>query len=98
MKHTKGEWIESKHSKGNIVEKETNRMIANCMGYSTNMDNGEHIEESYANAKLIVAAPDMLDALKSLGIILYGFRRLNKDTIRYRAAIKIEAAIKKATL
>lgn len=51
---TKGKWQHNKHSRGNI---ECNgRSIANCMGYSTNIGNGEHIVENYANAELVIDA------------------------------------------
>lgn len=50
----KGKWQHNKHSRGNI---ECNgRSIANCMGYSTNIGNGEHIVENYANAELVIDA------------------------------------------
>ena len=59
MKHTKGEWIENPKLRGNVFCKKTDRLIASCMGYSTNMDNGEHISENYANANLIAQSPKM---------------------------------------
>lgn len=61
MKHTKGIWKMNTFANGN-VENENGRSIASCMGYSTNGGNGEHIEENIANAKLITAAPDLLNA------------------------------------
>ncbi len=67
-KFTKGEWKDSNYAKGNIVSvfNGNERLVANCMGYSTNTDNGEHIKESLANAKLIAAAPELLKALVDL--------------------------------
>lgn len=59
MKHTKGEWTENPKLRGNVFCKKTDRLIASCMGYATNMDNGEHILENYANAKLIAQSPKM---------------------------------------
>ena len=90
-KHTPGEWTQSKFANGNIVSKETGRLVANCMGYSTNMDNGEHIKESLANAKLIAAAPELLEALKNC---LFGVEKMiGWEEVSEQA----KEAIKKAT-
>ncbi len=51
---TKGEWRHNKHSRGNVEA--NGRSVANCMGYSTNIGRGEHIEENYANADLVIDA------------------------------------------
>ena len=51
---TKGEWQHNKHSRGNVEA--NGRSIAGCMGYSTNMGNGDHIDENYANAELVIDA------------------------------------------
>ena len=51
---TKGEWRHNKHSRGNVDA--NGRSVANCMGYSTNIGRGEHIEENYANADLVIDA------------------------------------------
>ena len=80
MSYTKGKWEIKKFTIGN-VESENGRYIANCMGYSTNMDKGEHVQENLANAKLISAAPELLEALKQaqLGIEnMSGWEELDK--------------------
>lgn len=61
-KFTKGEWGKSRYGDGNVIAKvnDQERLVANCMGYSTNTDKGEHVAENLANAKLIAAAPDLL--------------------------------------
>ncbi len=64
-KFTPGPWRMCKRATG-TVESEAGRSIATCMGYSTNTDNGEHIEENLANSHLIAAAPDLLVALDQL--------------------------------
>ena len=65
FKGTKGEWLENKYAKGNI-QSQNGRGIASCMGYSSNSDEGAHVIENLANAKLIIAAPDLLDACQEL--------------------------------
>jgi len=66
FKGTKGKWINHPLTQGNIIEKNSGRLIANCMSYQTNTDNGEHINENLANARLICAAPKMLKTLIAL--------------------------------
>ena len=63
MNYTKGKWRICSFAHGH-VENENGRLIAACMGYSTNSDNSEHIEENIANAELISKAPEMHEALK----------------------------------
>jgi hypothetical protein len=64
FKGTRGKWVFHKYAKGTVQSKE-GRTIANYMVYSTNTDNGEHIEESMYNALLCSKAPEMLDMLES---------------------------------
>lgn len=40
------------------------RGIANTMGYSNNSDGGKSYEENKANARLIAAAPELLEVLE----------------------------------
>lgn len=54
---------EDKRSRGHVHS--NGRSVASCMGYSTNTDDGEHLQENYANAKLIAAALDLLEACLS---------------------------------
>jgi len=65
MKHTPGPWRILTRAIGTVAN-ESGRVVATCMGYTTNTDNGEHIQENIANATLIAAAPELLAALESL--------------------------------
>jgi hypothetical protein len=38
------------------------RLVASTGGYSTNTDDGQHVQENTANANLIAATPDLLKA------------------------------------
>lgn len=64
-KFTPGPWKINKRASGSIVS-ETGRGIADCSQYFTNADNGEHIKENEANARLIVLAPDMFFVLSQI--------------------------------
>lgn len=59
-KHTKGKWFVNPRSTRNV--RCGDNTIANC---SQGQD-GDNEEEEIANAKLIAAAPDLLDALLKL--------------------------------
>lgn len=87
-KHTPGPWKINPRAKAMIMS-ESGRGIASAAVYSTNTDNGEHIEENLANAKLIAAAPEMLQALKDL---------LNPDIDPNKAYNQALNIITKATL
>lgn len=96
MKHTKGPWRISKYAKFNI-ENSTGRSVASAGGYSSNT-NGEKIyNENIANAKLIAAAPDLLQALLDIIVqaerLPYGLPADLSDSIK----ILGKQAIKKAT-
>lgn len=55
---TPGEWMQHEHAKGNVVS-ESRRLVASCMGFTTNQDDGEHIIESIANSELICKAGNL---------------------------------------
>ena len=59
-KHTQGEWFINPRSSRNV--RCGSKTIANC----SQGQNGENEEEEIANAKLIAAAPELLDALQYL--------------------------------
>lgn len=67
-KHTPGPWRINKRS-ALMVETETGRGIASTGVYSTNTDNGQHLLDNEANARLIAAAPEMLAWLQKMLIV-----------------------------
>jgi len=67
MEHTKGIW-KIKHTQN--VFSETGRLVASCSGHQQNFDEAQNTAENEANARLIAAAPDLLEACKeALSII-----------------------------
>lgn len=64
-KFTPGPWRQHPKAKGNI-ENIDGRVVANCLGYQTNTDNGEHHDENLNNAKLIASSPNLLLSLFNL--------------------------------
>jgi hypothetical protein len=91
MKHTRGNW-EVKGLKVQILPNDPMNTITICQVFGSPTE-----RENMANAKLIAAAPDLLEALNmmtSLVRIKYG--NLDKDV--YKEIQKAEAALTKATL
>lgn len=68
MKHTPGPWILDKHQNGYSIRADSNgRFVAAIQGAYSNAD-----KELECDAKLIAAAPEMLEALeKSLDSMIY---------------------------
>lgn len=93
--HTPGPWklVPKFHAS---VESSTGRHVANCGGYTTNMDQGEHMNENEANARLIAAAPDLLEALEAL-LETAKEDRPYAHTDTGSEVFKAQAAIAKAT-
>jgi len=83
MKHTQGKWIASKPEKSNgwwhVTSLDRIPEICTCYCY-----------DSEANAKLISAAPELLEALKKV------LHDPNKSEIQWMTLDFIEAAIKNA--
>lgn len=63
MEHTAGPW--KIKWKDNVVS-ESERLICNCAGHQCNIYSYEIDEENEANARLIAAAPELLEACKDL--------------------------------
>lgn len=92
-KHTKGEWVINKNSSTTVEVKGSNRSIASTGGYQTNTNESENIyNENIANAKLIAAAPELLESLVNLLKWSAHFPEAMNDEI-----IQAKNAIKKAT-
>ena len=88
-KHTPAPWTVNPKAKTNI--RHGNLTIANC----SSTHDGSRAEEEIANAKLIAAAPDLLEALQEL------LSRFQSSQIGYIKADyvkeKANLAIRKAT-
>lgn len=87
MKHTKGEW---KAERTNVIVKDIKFIQNMPMGTMQ-----KRRDEAHANAKLIAAAPDMLEALKVVldTIIVPSKQIVSANDERF---ILIQEAIKKA--
>ena len=86
FKHTPGPWYAERY-KG-LVSNESLEII--CQFFSRHEDD---FRNSEANAKLIAAAPDMLEALESIQDILYSPGLIDAGNLRRI----VDSAIKKAT-
>ncbi len=102
MRHTKGKLIENSKAEGNIMCEETGRLIASCMGCSSNVNVNfdKIIEENLANAKRIIKCWNTYDEL--LEALIEVNKYFNKRwTSKGKWAIRLkettEQAIKKAT-
>ena len=93
MEHTKGPW---KSGGGTIYapwpEREGDRIIADLLTHHG--DNGLTNDEVTANAKLIAASPDMLEALEEIAgdSLAASDPQLVVDAMRITATAAIEAA------
>lgn len=91
-KHTDGPWIAAPYSSmvgAPVVASPNGRSIANVTYFGLGADFQNHDDESAANARLIAAAPDLLEALEFIADPLSGY-------IHGEAFDKACAAIKKA--
>lgn len=55
------------------------RSVCSTGGYTTNTDNGEHIAENEANARLIAAAPEMAEWMRDFVDYWMGRTRADGD-------------------
>jgi hypothetical protein len=89
VKHTPGPW-HIKHE-WNIFSGE--RLVANTGGYTSNRDGEAVRQENIANANLVAAAPDLLDAAERVLRIVGG----DPDRPDYAETIRdLALAIKKS--
>lgn len=91
-KHTKGPWIHSKHGFNVLTADEMHSICAVHApnpGYTSEKDVQEHL----ANARLIAAAPDLLEALRDL--IQAHTVQMGPKAVKLRVELA-EAAIRKA--
>ena len=91
-KHTKGEWVVEVHS--SLLYR------YDILGKVNDKFHVPNQEESKANIKLIAAAPELLEVLKSaLAIFGRGYEPKEgaEDTVGSRLYLEMESAIKKAT-
>lgn len=100
MKHTPGPW----HIKYRVnIFGAHERLVASSGGYVTNADDGEHILENEANARLIAEAPALLKACGAALIYMesvVGYQEqiggaISEDTLKVQA--ELQDVIEKAT-
>ncbi len=90
MKHTKGEWEWTEKHRNKIVIY-ANSQLRIAMVYKADNDVYVPRNESKANAKLIAAAPKMLDVLQDI------FSQVNLADTNMELYKKAKNAIQKAT-
>lgn len=79
---------------GETIYADDNHRVAECLA------TGKHGEKHEANARLIVAAPDLLEALVEMLIANHGLpanENDEHDPVRACAVVQARAAIAKAT-
>jgi hypothetical protein len=99
FKGTKGDWEYC--SNGTNPKKHNFAIIRDNRGRIIAYVYKAHGEEKTlyeANAKLMSAAPDLLEALLKMRILLNGYKLLEKDTIGYKSQERAFKAINKALL
>lgn len=104
-KHTEGPWQVGDRHTQNGVYSAGGRLIANTHSLQSNSGWEAIAVENDANARLISAAPDMLEALREVNALIsegaeHGFQPLVDDFAEriFASQRKTYAAISKATL
>ncbi len=94
--HTSGKWYVSdiKQDDGEYIYSDTNQFSAIARVYK---DGNPHKEQAEANAKLMAAAPDLLEALKPLMSLFLNETNYPEGTIGYTLKQQAIKAIEKAT-
>ena len=89
-KPTPGPWF-VKHEY-NVFAEATGRLVASTGGHSSSVDGARVVAENVANARLVAAAPDLLNALEQCAAVMKAEGK-GDDDAEYTNAL---AAIKKA--
>lgn len=85
-KHTKGEWMIDSANLTTVYSDDNGSNVADC-------NTQRPIEENVCNAKLIAAAPELLEALQNL----LAWANIKEGSPSQHLADAANAAIKKAT-
>lgn len=91
LKHTPGPWRQVNRAEGN-VDDESGRLVANCMGYSSNIGPGNVRAENIANAELIAAAPTLLEENSLLKSDIQYVREEN-ELLKERCSVLLQALV-----
>jgi hypothetical protein len=91
MKHTPGPWSSQDREKQVFVPLKS--VDCERIGFYVGFVNGHLQQEAAANARLIAAAPDLLEALKALEVL---FSPCVRDSTQADWIDRARAAIKKA--
>ena len=66
-KHTPGPWaVGNRYSETGVFSADGETLVANTHSSQRNFDRDAQVTEQHANARLIAAAPDLLEALRGL--------------------------------
>ncbi len=98
MKHTKGKWEVINIDNGfptyvKVKTDQGDKLLCDVCGLEDGINNKDRLIEQIANARLIAAAPDLLEALKMSRWLLNVNTLLDAGN---PASIKIDTAIAKA--
>lgn len=91
MKHTPAPWYFSNEGVLRVRAKDDDEVVCSYAGY-------ENCEREYANARLIAAAPDLLEALQEMTAIVKknSYPQPDKPSSNYARAEWAESIISKA--
>lgn len=64
-KYTPGPWTTYRHSETTVCSA-SGRTVAACGGYQDNFSDGGYHRENITNARLIAAAPELVEALREV--------------------------------